>query len=106
MRRLRYVFLLLVTLGFAIGIAASLISSQRSAELTSSRIQLSAWSLAQLEHEFLKFHASLRLFQADKLLAEHLQLDYDLLWNRLEVFLNGEENRVFTRCNAPVMNYV
>ncbi|NMY50681.1 metal-dependent hydrolase [Pseudomonas sp. WS 5011] len=93
MRRLRYVFLLLVTLGFAIGIAASLISSQRSAELTSSRIQLSAWSLAQLEHEFLKFHASLRLFQADKLLAEQLQLDYDLLWNRLEVFLNGEENR-------------
>ena len=93
MRRLRYVFLLLVTLGFAIGIAASLISSQRSAELTSSRIQLSAWSLAQLEHEFLKFHASLRLFQADNLLAEQLQLDYDLLWNRLEVFLNGEENR-------------
>jgi len=93
MRRLRYVFLLLVTLGFAIGIAASLISNQRSAELTSSRIQLSAWSLAQLEHEFLKFHASLRLFQADKLLAEQLQLDYDLLWNRLEVFLNGEENR-------------
>ncbi|PJE40369.1 MAG: hypothetical protein CUR33_15260 [Pseudomonas sp.] len=93
MRRLRYVFLLLVTLGFAIGIAASLISSQRSAELTSSRIQLSAWSLAQLEHEFLKFHSSLRLFQADKLLAEQLQLDYDLLWNRLEVFLNGEENR-------------
>src|SRR3989344_2573989 len=93
MRRLRYAFLLLVTLGFAIGIAASLISSQRSAELTSSRIQLSAWSLAQLEHEFLKFHSSLRLFQADKLLAEQLQLDYDLLWNRLEVFLNGEENR-------------
>lgn len=93
MRRLRYVFLLLVTLSFAAGIVASLISNQRSAELTASRIQLSAWSLAQLEHEYLKFHTSLRLFQAGVIETERLQLDYDLLWNRLDVFLTGEENR-------------
>jgi diguanylate cyclase (GGDEF)-like protein len=94
MRRLRYAFLLLVTLSFAAGIVASLISNQRSAELTASRIQLSAWSLAQLEQEYLKFHTSLRLFQAGIIEAERLQLDYDLLWNRLGVFLAGEENRI------------
>lgn len=93
MRRLRYLFLLLVTLGFAVGIVASLINNQRSAELLATRIQLSAWSLAQLEQEYLKFHASLRLFQAGTLSTQQLQLDYDLLWNRLDVFLNGEENR-------------
>lgn len=93
MRRLRYAFLLLVTLSFAAGIVASLINNQRSAELTASRIQLSAWSLAQLEQEYLKFHTSLRLFQAGVIEAERLQLDYDLLWNRLDVFLTGEENR-------------
>lgn len=93
MRRLRYAFLLLVTLSFAAGIVASLISNQRSDELTASRIQLSAWSLAQLEQEYLRFHTSLRLFQAGTMQAEQLQLDYDLLWNRLDVFLTGEENR-------------
>jgi diguanylate cyclase (GGDEF)-like protein len=93
MRRLRYLFLLLVTLGFAAGIIASLINNGRSAQLTASRIQLSAWSLAQLEHEFIRFHTSLRLFQAGALPAARLQLDYDLLWNRLEVFLNGDENK-------------
>ena len=92
MRRLRYLFLLLVTLGFAVGIIASLINNERSAQLTATRIQLSAWSLAQLEHEFIRFHTSMRLFQAGALPASRLQLDYDLLWNRLEVFLNGDEN--------------
>lgn len=92
MRRLRYLFLLLVTLGFAVGIIASLINNERSAQLTAARIQLSAWSLAQLEHEFIRFHTSMRLLQAGDLPVSRLQLDYDLLWNRLEVFLNGDEN--------------
>ncbi len=94
MRRLRYPILLLVTLIFAGGIVASLISNQRNAELIATRIQLSAWSLAQLEQEFIKFHTSLRLFQAGAAPASQLQMDYDLLWNRLEVFLIGEENRI------------
>lgn len=94
MRRLRYLFLLVVTLGFAVGIVASLINNQRSAELTATRIQLSAWSLAQLEQEFIKFHTSLRLFQANAASAAQVQFDYELLWNRLTVFLTGEENRM------------
>ena len=94
MRRLRYLFLLLVTLGFAVGIVASLVNNQRSAELTATRIQLSAWSLAQLEQEFIKFHTSLRLFQVNAASATQMQFDYELLWNRLTVFLTGEENRI------------
>ena len=49
MRRLRYPILLLITLILAGGIIASLINNQRSAEMAATRIQLSAWSLAQLE---------------------------------------------------------
>ena len=55
MRRLRYLFLLLITLGFAVAIATSLVYNQRNAQITSARIQLSAWSLAQLEFDYLRF---------------------------------------------------
>ena len=94
MRRLRYLFLLLITIGFAAAIGASLLNNQRSSEWTASRIQLSAWSLAQLEQEFIRFHTSLRLFQAGASDRAQLQLDFELLWNRLEVFLTGAENRL------------
>ena len=94
MRRLRYLFLLLVTIGFAAAIGASLLNNQRSSEWTASRIQLSAWSLAQLEQEFIRFHTSLRLFQAGANDRAQLQLDFELLWSRLEVFLTGDENRL------------
>ena len=93
MRRLRYLLLSLITAGFAIGIGASLVNNERGSELAATRIQLSAWSLAQLEHEFLRFHTSIRLFQVGDQTAAHLQLDYDLLWNRLETFLYGSENQ-------------
>ena len=93
MRRLRYPILLLITLILAGGIIASLINNQRSAEMAATRIQLSAWSLAQLEQEFIKFHTSLRLFQTGVIPISRLHLDYDLLWNRLEVFLTGAENQ-------------
>ena len=93
MFRLRYAFLALVTLVFAIGIGTSLVYNQRNSHITSARIQTSAWSLAQLEFEHLRFLHSLQLFGAGAASREKLQLDYDLLWNRLEVFLSGEENR-------------
>jgi diguanylate cyclase (GGDEF)-like protein len=92
MRRIRYLFLLLITLGFAVGIATSLVYNQRNSQMTSARIQLSAWSLAQLEFEYLRFVNTLQLFQAGGTSQEKLQLHYDLLWSRLETFLSGEEN--------------
>ena len=92
MRRLRYLFLLLITLGFAVAIATSLVYNQRNAQITSARIQLSAWSLAQLEFDYLRFVNTLQLFQAGGATREKLQFDYELLWSRLEAFLSGQEN--------------
>lgn len=92
MRRLRYLFLLLITLGFAVGIATSLVYNQRNAQITSARIQLSAWSLAQLESDYLRFVNTLQLFQAGGVSQEKLQFNYDLFWSRLEAFLTGQEN--------------
>ena len=104
MRRLRYLFLLLITLGFAVAIATSLVYNQRNAQMTSARIQLSAWSLAQLEFEYLRFVNTLQLFQAGGASREKLQFDYDLLWSRLETFLSGQENSAIRqRFNAGVM---
>ncbi|WP_372878168.1 hypothetical protein, partial [Pseudomonas sp.] len=104
MRRLRYLFLLLITLGFAIGIATSLAYNQRNSQITSARIQLSAWSLAQLEFDHLRFVNTLQLFQAGGASREKLQFDYDLLWSRLEAFLTGQENSAIRqRFNAGEM---
>lgn len=104
MRRLRCLFLLLITLGFAVGIATSLVYNQRNSQITSARIQLSAWSLAQLEFEYLRFVNTLKLFQAGGASQEKLQLDYDLLWSRLETFLSGQENSAIRqRFNAGKM---
>ncbi len=93
MLRLRYLFLTLVTLGFAGGIVASLVHNQRSAEMNTARIQLSAWSLAQLEFEYLRFYDTLRLYRAGAADAGRLRMSFDLLWSRLDVFLTGDENR-------------
>lgn len=94
MHRLRYAFLALITLGFAVGIGTSLVYGQRTTQQASARIQISAWSLAQLEFEHQRFFNTLQLFKAGAVSQQKLQLDYDLLWSRLEVFLSGEENRL------------
>lgn len=104
MRRLRYALLALVTLGFAVGIGSSLVYNQRTTQQASARIQISAWSLAQLEFEHLRFLNTLQLFNAGAASQEKLKLAYDLLWSRLEVFLSGEENRLIRqRFNAEAM---
>ncbi|MEX6502202.1 putative bifunctional diguanylate cyclase/phosphodiesterase [Pseudomonas zhanjiangensis] len=104
MHRLRYAFLALVTLGFAVGIGTSLIYNQRNTHIASTRIQISAWSLAQLEFEHQRFVNSLRLYRAGGATREELRLDFELLWSRLEVFLTGEENRpIRQRFNAQAL---
>ena len=51
MRRLRYLFLLLVTLGFAVGIIASLINNERSAQLTHAGVAELADQLRFLDQD-------------------------------------------------------
>ncbi len=80
----------LVFLGLS---AISLNEYFHNAQIISSHIQLSAWSLAQLELEQQKFFNNLRLFQAGAISHKELMFSYDMLWNRLTIFLEGDENR-------------
>ncbi|MGU5660628.1 MULTISPECIES: GGDEF domain-containing protein [Aeromonas] len=49
------------------------------------------WNISQVMLESQRFLYDLRLYRADGLDMETLSLDYDLLWNRLDVFLVGTE---------------
>ncbi|MDX5298959.1 MAG: EAL domain-containing protein, partial [Gammaproteobacteria bacterium] len=91
-RHLRHAVLLIVTLGFVAGVYLAIVNHQRTSELVSSRIQVSAWSLAQLEYEYLRFYHDLELYQHGGTSIDAVRLSFDLLWNRLDVFLNGREN--------------
>ena len=49
------------------------------------------WNISQAMLESQRFLFDLRLYRAGKLGMEPLSLDYDLLWNRLDVFLISSE---------------
>ncbi|MFM5854934.1 diguanylate cyclase domain-containing protein [Aeromonas rivipollensis] len=49
------------------------------------------WNISQVMQESQRFLYDLRLYRAGALEMEILSLDYDLLWNRLDVFLISSE---------------
>ncbi|MNG95575.1 putative diguanylate cyclase YfiN [compost metagenome] len=49
------------------------------------------WNISQVMQESQRFLYDLRLYRAGALEMETLSLDYDLLWNRLDVFLVSSE---------------
>nr|WP_236661585.1 GGDEF domain-containing protein [Aeromonas media] len=49
------------------------------------------WNISQVMQESQRFLYDLRLYRAGALEMETLSLDYDLLWNRLDVFLISSE---------------
>ena len=53
--------------------------------------QLSAWSLAQLELELHGFDEQLSLYRSGQTDAGQLNKAYDIAWNRLDIFLTGQE---------------
>lgn len=53
--------------------------------------QLSAWALAQLELEIHAFEEGLQLYRAGAASREEMNKRFDIAWNRLDVFLHGEE---------------
>lgn len=55
--------------------------------------QLSAWALAQLELEIHAFDEALLLYRAGAVSQEEMNKRFDIAWNRLDVFLHGEEAR-------------
>lgn len=55
--------------------------------------QLSAWALAQLELEIHGFDEALLLYRAGAVSQQEMNKRFDIAWNRLDVFLHGEEAR-------------
>lgn len=94
MRRFRYLLLGVLMLAFLGGMLATMANERRISELVSSQVQKSAWSMAQLELEFQRFCSALQLYRSGSLSPEDLLLAYDVAWNRMEIFLIGDDNRI------------
>ncbi|PPC77800.1 hypothetical protein C4K68_08415 [Pokkaliibacter plantistimulans] len=103
MKRIRLLFLYLLAAVFLTASVFSMVNHFRTARLVSNHIQYSAWSLAQLELELQKFYTNIALYGANAIDHNQLMFSYDLLWNRLNVFLVGKENRTLrARFNAEI----
>ncbi|WP_305856704.1 putative bifunctional diguanylate cyclase/phosphodiesterase [Balneatrix alpica] len=95
--RLSKLALYLISLIFLGLSVVSLNGYYRNAHLLSAHIQSNAWSLAQLQLDHRKFVYNLRLYAEGVIEQRELLLSYDLLWNRLSVFLKGRETKELRR---------
>ncbi|MFP8967593.1 diguanylate cyclase domain-containing protein [Pokkaliibacter sp. CJK22405] len=93
MKRLPLVILITILIVLMTATSVSMVNQYRTARLVSNHIQYSAWSLAQMELELQKFYTNIALYDAGNIDHDKLMFSYDLLWNRLNVFLIGKENR-------------
>lgn len=91
MGRSKFLFLAVIMFTFLGVTAWSTWNYDRAFKMVASHTQLSAWSLAQLEIEMHRFKETLELYQAGRTDAKQLNLSYDMAWNRLDVFLTGDE---------------
>lgn len=64
---------------------------EKAYNLATRHTHLSAWALAQLELELHEFEGNLDYFISGRIDQDKLNESYDLVWNRLDVFLTGEE---------------
>ncbi|WP_421191832.1 putative bifunctional diguanylate cyclase/phosphodiesterase [Aeromonas jandaei] len=91
MLRGKFVSLILMVTAF-LGVAIwSVWNYDRAFNAVTRYTQLSAWALAQLELEVHGFGESLQLYRAGSVSQEEMNKRFDIAWNRLDVFLHGEE---------------
>lgn len=91
MLRGKFLTLLLMVTSF-LGVAIwSVWNYDRAFNAVARYTQLSAWSLAQLELEVHAFDEALKLYRARAVSREEMNKRFDIAWNRLDVFLHGEE---------------
>lgn len=88
----KFIILGVLIIGMAGGMVSTLFSFQKVSQDITAHTNLSAWSLAQLELEYQKFCSELQLYRAGQSSSEKLSLAYDVVWNRMDVFLHGSEN--------------
>lgn len=91
--KLRLIVLVLITLVFLASSVASWYSNNQSSRLVATHVQLSSWSLSLLELESRKLYNNLRLYRAGAISFDEVALTYDLLWNRLSIFLVSDESK-------------
>ncbi|MFM5356502.1 putative bifunctional diguanylate cyclase/phosphodiesterase [Aeromonas veronii] len=101
MLRGKFLSLLMMVLTF-LGVAIwSVWNYDRAFNAVTRYTQLSAWALAQLELEIHGFEEALALYRTGSVSQAELNKRFDIAWNRLDVFLNGEEAKsVRTRFGA------
>ncbi|MFM5659863.1 putative bifunctional diguanylate cyclase/phosphodiesterase [Aeromonas veronii] len=101
MLRGKFLVMILMVMTF-LGVAIwSVWNYDRAFNAVTRYTQLSAWALAQLELEIHGFKEALALYRTGSVSQAELNKRFDIAWNRLDVFLNGEEAKsVRTRFGA------
>ncbi|WP_429195331.1 diguanylate cyclase domain-containing protein [Aeromonas veronii] len=83
--------LLAVSLLFLLSSGSSLYLQYRQEQLVDTFYRNVHWNISQVMLESQRFLADLRLYRVGQVEMETLSLDYDLLWNRLDIFLISSE---------------
>ncbi len=91
MGRTKLLFLALIMCTFVGVTAWSGLHYERAYDMAVRHTQLSAWSLAQLELELYQFGTAVDDFRDRRIGRQQLNDAYDMVWNRLDVFLSGSE---------------
>ncbi|WP_336290495.1 sensor domain-containing diguanylate cyclase [Aeromonas dhakensis] len=83
--------LVAVSLLFLLSSGSSLYLQNRQEQLVDTFYRNIHWNISQVMLESQRFLADLRLYRVGQVEMETLSLDYDLLWNRLDIFLISSE---------------
>lgn len=83
--------LVAVSLLFLLSSGSSLYLQHRQEQLIDTFYRNIHWNISQVMLESQRFLADLRLYRVGQVEMETLSLDYDLLWNRLDIFLISSE---------------
>lgn len=83
--------LVAVSLLFLLSSGSSLYLQHRQEQLVDTFYRNVHWNISQVMLESQRFLYDLQLYRAGRLSMETLSLDYDLLWNRLDIFLISSE---------------
>ncbi|WP_429141254.1 EAL domain-containing protein, partial [Aeromonas veronii] len=101
MLRGKFLSLILMVTTFLGGAIWSVWNYDRAFNAVTRYTQLSAWALAQLELEIHRFEKALALYRVGSVSHAELNKRFDIAWNRLDVFLQGDEAKsVRTRFGA------
>ncbi|MGY3892724.1 GGDEF domain-containing protein [Aeromonas enterica] len=95
MNRLAYYLLLaLISLLFVFTSIFTIQLLGRNELLVDNFYRVSHWNISQVEYEMNKFRLELKLYRIGGADFDALSRQYDVLWTRLETFLEGDESRV------------